>query len=431
MASLNKNIDDNNDLCRAIEQLVRVIDKQSFLNRQDAAGYANPHYFWDISKQTLRWYLRYLEVLNTLLDVPLKKKYRLLEMLLIIALVRIEHLKEPDHYIVNHSVAIAKKLNFQWASGLVNRILRTYLRERLDYQRRYQLKPSLKFAHPGWLIKAYKNSHPSNWEAIVLSNQMKPKTWINTFSINHKKTLEASLNDAQFPFDDLTNSFYVEDAQIATKWVSQNKGYYIQDVSAQLLTLVLKQVPKPYSILDACAAPGGKTFILMRDFPDSKLLCSDVSTSRLETLVANLSCYTQRRNFSIKQINWCDENILLENQFDLIVFDAPCSGSGIVKRHPEKKFHPWNLEVLLETQTSCLRNLWSHLKAGGHLIYSTCSVLVEENDLQMERFLNKADGDREEQVFSLPLGFKSKFGWQILPNENQDGHYFCILKKLG
>ena len=73
MASLNKNIDDNNDLCRAIEQLVRVIDKQSFLNRQDAAGYANPHYFWDISKQTLRWYLRYLEVLNTLLDVPLKK----------------------------------------------------------------------------------------------------------------------------------------------------------------------------------------------------------------------------------------------------------------------------------------------------------------------------------------------------------------------
>ena len=70
-------------------------------------------------------------------------------------------------------------------------------------------------------------------------------------------------------------------------------------------------------------------------------------------------------------------------------------------------------------------------KGGWHLIYSTCSVLVEENDLQMERFLNNADGDREEQVFSLPFGFKSKFGWQILPNENQDGHYFCILKKLG
>lgn len=431
MRRLATNLDQYSDYSKIIQCLIQVIDKNHYLKKKHISECQNQSYCWDLIKQTLRWYFRYLEVLDTLLEKPIKKKNRELFLLLMISLVRIDHLKESNHHVVNHSVDLAKALNYSWASGLVNKILRKYISDKAHYESLYKNKPSLMMAHPGWLLKAIKNSWPDQLNSIVLSNQSIPEKWLNVSSANQAQVLLSKYEDQISKTDLIDTAFKINNQSVLNDIVSTHDNWgYIQDLSAQMIHLVLKQLPKPKKVLDACAAPGGKTYILLRDFPDAELTCADIDNVRIGILNENLNRFCKPdANITVFSQDWCKNSSMLMEKFDLIVLDAPCSGSGIIKRHPEKKFNPWDLSDLCSIQAKMLKNLWANLATGGHLIYSTCSILREENSDQISSFVDKKE-DVEVVHFTLPVGLKLAFGWQILPNHEMDGHYFVVLKKL-
>ena len=432
MRRLTTNLDQYSDYIKIIRCLIQVIDKNHYLKKKHIDDCQNKGYSWDLIKQTLRWYYRYIEVLNGLLEKPIKKKNRELELLLITSLVRINHLQESNHHVVNHSVDLARALKLKWADALVNKVLRQYILNQNNYEELYKNKPSLMMAHPGWLIKAIKKSWPEHLESIVLSNQCIPQKWLNTSSSQKAQSLLSKYKDQLSTTDTLDTALKINHHSVLDSIVNTDDDWgYIQDISAQMIHLVLKQIPKPNNVLDACAAPGGKAYVLLRDFPDISLTCTDVDDVRLGMLDQNLKRFNStNKNISVIKKNWCEDDHNMDCLFDLVVLDAPCSGSGVIKRHPEKKFNPWDLSSLCQTQSEMLKNVWSSLTVGGFLIYSTCSILQEENSYQILSFISSRN-DVEVKLLNLPVGLQSDVGWQILPNQEMDGHYFVILKKLG
>lgn len=431
MLRLATNIDQYKEYIKIIQCLIQVVDKKHYLKKTHADGHGNPHYFWDLIKQTLRWYYRYLEVLDDLLEKPLKPKYRKLEMLLILGLVRIDCLNEQDHYIVHHSVEVSKSMGASWAAALVNKVLRSYLRDKERFHDLYQHKQSLMMAHPGWLIRSIKKSWPDDWFNIVLSNQSIPLKWLNVTSNEQKKHLLSKYEQQLTASPLISTALHVHNYEVMNElMVKRDYWGYIQDISAQMLHLVLKQLPKPRNVLDACAAPGGKTFILLRDYKDIHLTCADVDLSRIEVLKENIARFSETKDLTIIQKDWVCDGFVATQSYDLIVMDAPCSGSGTIKRHPEKKFNPWDLNALVSIQKTMLKNLWQCLKPGGYLVYATCSLLRDENALQIASFLSEQK-DGVSVDIELPVGSEDVYGWQILPNAEMDGHYFAVLKKLG
>ena len=324
---------------------------------------------------------------------------------------------------------LAKELGFSWAASVVNKVLRRYLREKEKFTTLYLTKPSLMMAHPGWLIKAVKDAWPDCWEDIILSNQCIPLKWLNVASQEQKTHLLAQFGPQISESKLVSTALSIHKNEIIKAFFDKGHNWgYMQDVAAQMLSLVIKQLPKPKKVLDACAAPGGKAFILLRDYDDIDLTCVDVDVARIEVLKQNIDRFASQKKVSIIQKDWLSNTDQEAGLFDLIVLDAPCSGSGIIKRHPEKKFNPWDLNELIPIQQKMLENIWHTLNPGGHLIYATCSILRKENALQIEAFI-AGHKDVEVVDIHLPTGLKETFGWQLLPRSEMDGHYFAVLKK--
>jgi 16S rRNA (cytosine967-C5)-methyltransferase len=192
----------------------------------------------------------------------------------------------------------------------------------------------------------------------------------------------------------------------------------------------LHALPDVGSALDACAAPGGKSFILLKHYAHLKLTCADVDEARLATLMSNLAPIKS----PIPVCFWIKDALSPTPKphrltYDLVLLDAPCSGSGVMKRHPEKKYQPWRLGPLVEVQKKLLETLWESVTPGGHLLYATCSILPEENEKIIDAFLSEHANGAALVDVALPIGFKCKSGWQILPSSSHDGHYFALIKK--
>ena len=206
-------------------------------------------------------------------------------------------------------------------------------------------------------------------------------------------------------------------------------GFIVQDEGAQFAS-ELAATGNREKILDVCAAPGGKTCALIDSLPQSAgLLALDINQYRLELLKANL----KRLNFSCKvhQVDATDYNILPGQNFDLIILDAPCSSSGVIRRHPDIKIKKnlENLSATLELQIRLLSNIWRFLAVGGELLYITCSIFKKENDQMIFKFLGM---QKNASLIRLDeeWGFETKFGRQILPGtNNSDGFYYSKLRK--
>lgn len=429
IANLSDKTKQYTDVIRIVNDLIRVIDDGHFLKKEYADKANNPNYFWDLTKQTLRWYPRYINVLNQLLNKPIKKKYRKLEMLLVTSLVRLEHLKDPDYFVVKESVEIVKKMGYNWAQALVNRTLREYLRDQERFRKQYCLDEALKFAHPDWIFNAIKSTWPNHYSEILVANQEKPVRWINVVS---KARFDEMLSAYKgriisYPWSD--HSIGVcEHGDFLDFLKNRGDQGYIQDLSAQMLDEVLKHVDSPKCALDACAAPGGKAFVLLGKYPNLFLTCTDIDQGRICILDENMKKFSFGSRVEIVQQDWLAPP-KTKTEYDLVVLDAPCSGSGIVKRHPEKKYQPWDLEGLLETQKTLLEHVWPFVRPGGFLVYSTCSILREENNHQIKLFIESKE-HAEIVGLNLPIGFGEDYGWQILPSEYHDGHFFSLIQKL-
>lgn len=385
-----------------------------------------------------RWQLKLETILNALLDKPIKPKDSDIKQLLLLGLYEIEYMNTPEHAVVSEVVSVCKKRNKQWAKGFVNAILRNYLRKKdklLCELEKQEQQEQFNYAHPSWYIEIVKQDWPNHWQTILTANnQQAPMTlrvnlaynsrqdYLNKLNVNEIEASECEYSPSGVVLKSAINVHELPDfAQGAVS---------VQDEAAQFSgeLLITNQNSE---VLDACAAPGGKTAHLLEKNSSIKLIALDKETKRLDSLKDNL----KRMNFTVETkvadaadvASWNKDKL-----FDHILLDAPCSASGIIRRQPDIKINRTleDVQKIVITQAKLLRSLWQVLRPNGTFLYATCSIFKQENQEQIKHFLEQTP-NAELQTIDIKEAIDTGFGKQILPYNKvgMDGFFYALLKK--
>lgn len=374
---------------------------------------------------------------------PLRKRDRVINALLASAFYQMVEMRVPDHAVVSETVEATRQLRRPKLAGLVNACLRRFIRDDLASQSMQD--EQVQWNHPAWLIEGIRRDWPDCWQAILEANNQRAPMWLRVNSAKqtasdyceqlralgiHAET-RAGLPDAvclsepravdELPgFSEGTVSVQDGAAQIAARWLQQCSSG--SDATAR--------------VLDACAAPGGKTgHLLELGGRNIELLAIDSDSQRLGRISENLERLALDATIiaadASKPEEWWDGR-----PFDGILLDAPCSASGVIRRHPDIKLlrRASDLDELAALQTAILKALWTVLAPGGSLLYATCSVLARENDDVLGAFLRDQEDATEKDL--LPnnnirdLMQRKACGYQILPGTaDLDGFYYACLHK--
>ncbi len=380
----------------------------------------------------LRHYYSLDHRVNLYLKKRMRSKDKDVECILLSMTYQLLHTNTPQYATISENVEIARAMNKPWATGVINAIGRKILREAPLEENK--LTDEAKYEHPEWMIKMIKTDWPNAWREILAQNNKAPPFTIRTIkkNIDHNQ-YKKILKKENVKFEQCISSpkgLIIKDKLRAEELPLYNEGgFIVQDEAAQFASELVSS-RKRKNILDVCAAPGGKTCALIDSLPNSACLSAlDINKNRLNLLKANL----HRLKFSCKlyQIDATDDAIFFDQSFDLIVLDAPCSSSGVIRRHPDIKIkkNRDNLAITLKLQFKLLSNIWRFLSIGGELLYITCSIFKKENDQMIFKFL---DTQKNAKVinFDNEWGFETKFGRQILPGiNNSDGFFYSKLRK--
>ena len=393
---------------------------------------------------TLRWQLRLEAIREQLVKKPLKVKDEDVNQLILLGLYQIIYMDTPEHAAVSETVALTKKLKKGWAKGFVNGVLRNFLRDQQSLLDAVDVKPAHKYSHPQWFTKTMRKQYPEAWQAILESNNIPaPITLRNNQMFQTRDELLALLSEegveASAHLYCSQGILLAQSTDISQLPTFDEGGFSAQDGAAQQAAEILQ--PKPNeSILDACAAPGGKTcHMLEASNNEAKIFALEKDPERIERLSENLYRLDLHADIEVSDASqpsdWWNGEC-----FDKILMDAPCSATGIIRRHPDIKWHrtPEDIEELVQLQGEILVALWQTLKVGGQLLYATCSVLSQENSEQVESFINNTE-DAKYIPLNVEWGVSpaNNIGRQILPGEqdikgasNMDGFYYCLLEKV-
>lgn len=365
---------------------------------------------------------------------PPKKSAQLLEALLAVGLFQLRSMAQPEAAVVHSTVQAARELRLDWAAGLLNAVLRRYLREGTEIETGLPADPGIRQSHPDWLIKAISDDWPQSWAALLRANQQPGPMWLRVNRQQHSR--QAYLAQLQMAGIQAVGAEHAPDAlQLAQPLpVSELPGFSsgavsVQDAAAQLAAPLL-DCQAGQRVLDACAAPGGKTGHLLECAPDCELLALDNDAQRLTRVAENLG----RLRLSARlcpgdagQIeDWWDGRA-----FDRILLDAPCSGTGVIRRHPDIKWlrRPDDIARMQASQRALLAALWPTLAAGGQLLFSTCSILRAEGDGVIEGFIDQL-ADAAPLPLDVAWGEATDHGRRIATGQDgMDGFYYCLLTK--
>ncbi|MFI4937366.1 MAG: 16S rRNA (cytosine(967)-C(5))-methyltransferase RsmB [Candidatus Berkiellales bacterium] len=381
----------------------------------------------------LRYYPRLQEWANAFLHKPLKAKDTDLLLIIMIGLFQLFYSDTPEYAALHTTVAATEDLGKPWARGLINSLLRQALRNKESLSQNNSLVA--RTAHPLWLIKAIKNHWPNEWEKIIEDNLMHPPLTlrVNLSKISREDYLQ-HLQQANIPANALSFSpagIVVTEAVAIDQLPGFDQGWVsVQDEAAQLAAYLLDLQPKQ-RVLDACAAPGGKLAHLYEVQKELFLLGVEKDPKRM-SLLKN-TCERLGVNAEIHCADatmpesWWQE----KEGFDRILLDAPCSATGVIRRHPDIKLHrqPEDINDLTQLQAKLLTKLWPLLKPNGILLYVTCSILPDENVNQIAQFLAQEPTAQECPIIEK-WGSQQQYGRQLLPGQhNMDGFYFARLHK--
>jgi len=382
----------------------------------------------------LRWLPRLQAILSHLLPKPLKAKDRDLEILLWMGFYQLLYLRIPPQAATAATVEVTRILKKAWATPLVNAILRNFQRQQSVLLAQIDTDLAARLAHPRWLLAQLQQDWPTQWEAIAQANNEHPPFTlrVNSRCLSREDYL-SHLRQKNFPavFTPLTEAGLTLESAVEVQqlpgfeqgWVS------VQDGAAQLAAPLL-DVPQGARVLDACAAPGGKTAHLLERYPLATLVAVDNQPQRVQKLLQtlqrlHLTAQVHCADVSCPQLWWDGQ------RFDRILLDAPCTGSGVIRRHPDIKYLRQRTDVnrLASQQQSLLESLWPLLKPAGKLLYVTCSVFAQENYLPLQHFL-ASHPDAQQEVLTVEWGFPLPIGRQVLPTQNNlDGFYYACLSK--
>ncbi len=384
---------------------------------------------------SLRQAPRLLPVIDGMLEKPLRDKDRDIRGLLLCGLFQLEAMRTPDHAAVSSTVQATRSLKKAWARGMVNALLRRFIRERETLLAR--LDEAALACHPPWLFEALQRQWPDQAAGIIDTNNAQPPMVlrVNASRISRDAYLHrlAEQGIASRPGTLSAQALYLESPRdVAELPGFANGEVSVQDEAAQMAALLLQAEPGD-RVLDACAAPGGKTCHILELQPAlGEMVAMDVDAARLERVAENLG----RLQLSAELVQGDAEQIadlLADRQFDKILVDAPCTATGVVRRHPDIKLlrRPRDVAVMAGQQLRILDGLWPLLADGGRLLYATCSVLAAENAGVMARFLT---GHANARILPLNVawGEGADHGRQLLPAiDGPDGLFYCLLQKRG
>ena len=387
-----------------------------------------------VSYGVTRNYFSLSKTLDELLDKPIAKKNDDLKLLLLCGIYSIEHLNRPAYASVNLAVETANGLKKAWAKGLINGVLRSYLRNQNEIRAGISdLGQEAELNHPQWLIELISKA----WDKkdIFEANHSRPPM---TLRLNSRKTnrekYQQLLKEAGITSrtGSLTQtSIIVDEPMSVTEIPGFKKGFVsVQDEGAQIAVPLLDTKPQD-RVLDACAAPGGKTGHLLEQ-TDIKVTAIDWNEKRVNKIADNL----QRLNLDATILCQDLEKWQTTSKFNCILLDVPCSATGIIRRHPEIKLlrTKSDIDILAHKQGLLLSKAFSLLENGGELLYSTCSILPSENDEVIAKFLSSQSGVRQLEINLGQQGesiIPTQYGLQLLPTiSNHDGFYYAKLRKV-
>lgn len=381
---------------------------------------------------SLRFYHRLKFILDQLLDKPLKQKEALVECLLLSAMHECLYMQTPSHACVSENVNAMVALGKSWAKGLSNAILRKLLRETDRLQVLADSHEVARYSHPAWIIRALDNE-PEKQRILEANNLAGPLTLrVNRQKIRRDAYLQQLLDSgmAAAATGYSPDGIICQQAVDITSLPGFESGLFsVQDEAAQLAALLL-QPQKGERILDACAAPGGKTCHILECEPEIDVLAIDHAQKRLNLISENLTRLDLQAQ--VQQGDASDPGLWWDQRpFDRILLDAPCSATGVIRRHPDIKLLRRSDDIprLAKTQAQILNALWPLLKSGGMLLYATCSVLTEENDRQIQEFI-ATHNDARHTPFAAQWGHAARVGRQIWPGDAQmDGFFYATIYK--
>lgn len=383
---------------------------------------------------TCRYHPQLQSYTECLLDKPLRAKDSDVQALLLLGLYQLLHTRIPDHAAIGETVEVTRAINKPWAAKLVNGVLRSAQRDKAKLDELLQQNQAFQSNHPAWLDGMLRKCWPEQFDALVAANNQHPPFTlrINTTIISRQDYL-LQLQDLGIAAKPTLFSAYgitLDKACDPSKLPGFNEGVIsVQDEAAQLSGELLQLLPG-LRVLDACAAPGGKTGHMLEIEPGVHVTALDVDERRLVRVRENLErlgvVATLCRGDGTIPNDWWDGQA-----YDRILLDAPCSATGIIRRHPDIKVlrTPEEITALAELQGQLLDKLWPLLKPGGILLYATCSIMPKENTLVVEAFLKRQPQAICESL-ALDCGIAQRCGTQLLPQRNgHDGFYYARLRK--
>jgi 16S rRNA (cytosine967-C5)-methyltransferase len=425
----------------AAKALAAVLNGKASLNsslptQMDKVEDRDRGFTQDLAFGTARWQPRLSALAAKLLQKPFKAADADVEALLLVGLYQLLYTRVPAHAAIGETVGCADKLKKPWAKALLNAVLRRAQRENEALLAELEHDPVVRTAHPRWLQKSLKAFWPEQWEAICAANNAHPPMILRVNRRHHSRDAYLQLLTAAginaTPCVYSVDGIVLEAASdvrslpgFAEGWIS------VQDEAAQLAADLLDLAPGQ-RVLDACCAPGGKTCHILEVEKDlAGVVAVDLEAKRLVRVRENLA----RLGLSAELIaadgrdtaTWWDGK-----PFQRILLDAPCSATGVIRRHPDIKLtrQPDDIAALAVLQGELLDAMWPTLEVGGILLYATCSTLPTENTEVIEAFLARTSGARELDL-ATAAGIKQPHGRQLLAQEGgHDGFYYAKLIKI-
>ncbi len=425
----------------AAQVLLQVSARGHSLTRALAAGQqqlaspADSALLQEMCYGSLRWYYRLDVIVSMLLNKPLKQRDQDIFCVLVIGLYQLEFMHVPAHAVVKETVDVVLALRKHWAKGLVNALLREYQRNAEALREQWQQDDEARYAHPAWMIARLAQDWPQHYQTILDANNQRPPMVLRvdlqqtTVAEYQQQLAEQDIKARASEFVD--SAVILEQAVNVHELPGFSRGLVsVQDSSAQLAAGLL-QLQAGMRVLDACCAPGGKTLHMLQACPSLQLLALDSDGDRLQQVQENLDRAAVDAELLVgdasKPVDWAGDRL-----FERILVDAPCSGSGVIRRHPDIKLlrSSTDIETLVARQADILAAVWPLLAPGGMLVYSTCSVFRQENEQQVAAFLQH-HADARERPINADWGVRCDPGRQVLPGSHgMDGFYYACLEKI-
>lgn len=422
-----------NERLEALRILISVVEEKIPLSHLLASQSDLSPLSKELSFGVCRHYVR----LEALADTLMTKRPKSIEVwiCILMGLYQVQYLRIPDYAVVQETVALLHTIKMTWAKGLVNAVLRTFCREQEARIQALQENQAFLYGHPQWLLKRLQRDWENDWPLIARANDEHPPM---SLRVNAKRSsasdylhrLEKAGLTAHLLGHTSHGILLSSPCNVSELPGFSSGDVSVQDGAAQLAVSLLNLSPG-LRLLDACCAPGGKTCHILESEPSlAACVALDIDEKRLERVQENLTRLqlhaTLLAGDATKPTTFWDGK-----PFDRILLDAPCSATGVIRRHPDIKLlrSEKDITAIAALQKELLNALWPLLKPGGLLVYATCSVLPEENEEQIARFLESTP-DCECKTPELPWGRPTGHGLQILPGSNgMDGFFYGVLRK--